>query len=146
FACANAATTGGYANTFVLNNIFSDGIYVTGCSAWLQTTLIGGWDYNLSTPPNIPNPAWFLPHNIKSTTNQWTSVQGMSFALPSGSQAINAALDTSSTFTLNGKSFSALPDSATKVGTGWSIGALEYGVAGSPPPLQPASGLHVVGP
>jgi len=126
FVSSNTGSAGGLTNLFVLNNIFSDGVYVTGSSSWLTTTKIGGWDYNLSTPPNISNPTWFGGNNIKATTNIWTSAEGMDFKLPIGSQAISVALDTSSTFTLNGRSFSALPDTATLLESAWDMGAYEF--------------------
>ena len=125
FVSANTVSAVGMTNTFVINNVFSDGVYVTGSAGWLLTTKIGAWDYNLSTPPNITDPAWFGTHNIKSTTNQWVNVLGMDFSLPTGSQAIDQALDTSSTFTLNGVSYPALPDTGTQIGSGWDMGAFE---------------------
>ncbi len=134
FVSANTAAAGGLTNTYVLNNIFSDGVYVTGSQAWLSTSLIGAWDYNLSSPTGIANPAFFGPHNIKSATNQWANVSGMSFALPPGSQAIGAALDTSSTFVLNGKTFPALPGAPSV-----DMGAVDYRRR-----IDPPQNLHVV--
>lgn len=125
FVDSKTASVGGMTNTFILNNVFSDGVYVTGSAAWLLTTKIGVWDYNLSTPPNISNPAFFGAHNIKQGANVWPSSQGMDFTLPPDSPAIEAALDTSGSFTLSSVTYPALPDTATKLGAQWDMGALE---------------------
>ena len=51
---------------------------------------------------------------------------GMSFAIPAGSQAINAAIDVTVPFSVEGVSYPALPVTPiTKTGTAWDIGAYE---------------------
>ncbi len=122
FVDSKTASVGGMTNTFVLNNIFSDGVYVTGSAAWLTTTKIGAWDYNLTTPPIITDPAWYGVHNLKLGVNQWASVQGMDFALPADSPAVSTALDTSGSFTLAGATRASLPDTGVQVGAAWDMG------------------------
>jgi len=126
---------GGLTNTHFLNNLISSTEYIDGGNSdiqfWTNASMIKTYDYNLVTPPypTFPastNPAWFASHNIKSTTNQWVNTLGMSFAIPSGSQAINAAIDVTVPFSVEGVSYPALPVTPiAKTGTDWDIGAYE---------------------
>lgn len=132
-----AEAHGGIPGCRFLNNIMSDCEYSdkgnVSSSFWTNVAMVGIFDYNLVTPPSVaPDAGWFEANNIKSTTNQWLNVEGMSFALPINSQAINAAIDVTQSFTINGTNYSALPyGSDVKVGPAWDMGALEAGYVGN---------------
>jgi hypothetical protein len=124
---------------YMLNNIISDTpCCLASSSFYANASYLGAFDYNLVKPLG-GGAAWYGSHNLSASTSIWPSVPGMSFQLPFGSSAIDSALDTTQNFTLGGTTYSALPDDATKYGTAWDMGALEF-----TPFLQPATGLHVI--
>lgn len=127
---ANAISFGGTPNFRMLNNVLSapsfNALLYFPSDFETNTTYVGACDYNVM--PSHVAIAWLGAGNIVSAS-QYANTPAMSFVLTNGSVAINAALDTSSSFTLSEPSgtntFSALPDTATKVGSGWDMGALE---------------------
>ncbi|MEI7935619.1 MAG: right-handed parallel beta-helix repeat-containing protein [Verrucomicrobiota bacterium] len=126
-----AVGRGGCPGIRLLNNDFCDVTYPFGFhtgvyNGWFTTNMIGLCDYNL-TPTLSPAPDWYGTNNIQSATPEWTNVEGMTFASSSGSKAIDAAIDVTVPFTINGTSYPALPSGPEqKVGPAWDIGAYEF--------------------
>lgn len=125
--------SGGATNTFFFNNIINNNPYMYCYTDWDNAALLGAVDYDM-----IPTNSWdarsvaFLgPNTVTNAGPVWTNTYGMSFAIPSDSLAIDAAIDTTSPFVLNGRNLPAMPDFVSAVGGGLDIGALEY----SAPPI-----------
>lgn len=150
-ANANAEEAGGAQQFRFVNNIFSGGSQFAGAySAEFFTNgppmMCGGFDYNLMRTNYVDEPgvyttniAWFGDENIQTGTDEWVTGSIIPLlTLSSGSMAANSALDVHSTFTFLGTEYPALPDTATKSGTAWDIGALEY-----TPPAATANTLRV---
>jgi hypothetical protein len=134
-----AAGSGGITNCHFLNNIASDAQYLDGESFgganygfWTNSAMVGNFDYNLVTPPyptypTTNTPAWFGTNNIMANQLVWVNASNMSFQLPAGSAAINAAFDVTQPFTIGGTTYPALPVTGEiRVGSAWDIGAMEY--------------------
>lgn len=131
-----AQLNGGLPGFRYLNNITSGTLYVNpnswGTWMWTNPAALGLFDYNLVAPitpvfisPN-PEAAWWKSHNITNAVAVWATAKGTSFALPSGSSAIDAALDVTVPFT-DGASYPALPNTPiSKTGPAWDMGAFEY--------------------
>jgi hypothetical protein len=122
---ANVESQGPTPNLRFLNNIWSTNIYFDGPPGFSTDANATVFDYNYITPASASSAAWVGPHTIKAT-NQWANVHGMNFILPPASKAIDAALDTSIGFSVGGQNFLPLPDTATKHGQYWDMGALEF--------------------
>lgn len=131
---------GGMTNGHIINNIASDTapFYFNTSSMGTSANNLGDFAYNMLK--TATHPAWYGAGNIDQSTNEWASTPAMSFALVTGSPAIGAAIDTSSSFTLQSISYPALPDTAVKIGLAWDMGALEFV---PPPPV--ATGVLDVG-
>lgn len=124
----------GATNCHLINNIFDQTPYVYDNSGTrTNADLVASADYNLIYPEQAYR-AWFGENNITNSAAEWSNDVGMSFAIGSSSLAVGAALDVfSGNFTVQGDTYSALPDisGTTKSGSAWDIGALEY----SAPPI-----------
>lgn len=125
-----------------VNNVFS------GVTSWINNInidfftdagMVGAFDYNELTPPYLTYPtdqlpAWAGEHNVISGNPEWDVSSMPNWILSSAaSPAVDAALDTTGSFTLQGDNFSALPvNGEEKVGPAWDIGALEHDVSLKP--------------
>jgi hypothetical protein len=125
FLSSECEEIGGLVDFRFINNIVSSSPYYDAQIGFITSSwMMGGFDYNLLTPPWVTyptadDPEWFGAHNIKSATNAWANTYGMSFALPSNSQAIDAGADIPALYP-------ALPMTGSKSGGVWDIGAVEY--------------------
>lgn len=125
----------GMSKVYLVNNVFDNGRFVLSWDPfWSSSTQMGACDYNLRQIclyPNTSPAAWEQAHEIVNAGPFWpNNVIPMSWGLPANSPARDAALDLTTSFTLNGNSFSALPtDGTVKRGPSWDIGAVEMGSA-----------------
>lgn len=140
----DAMTSGGITNSHFINNVFSGTEFIetesmagAGQEFLTNAAMVGDFAYNMITPPfntypTTNDPAWYAASNIKAASPVWTTNSVPDFVLPSGSPAINAALDLTQPFTLQGIVYPALPTNSTvKVGPSWDMGALEAGYLGN---------------
>lgn len=136
------------SNVRWVNNIWSShyqNLFLGSGPLKTNATYVGGWDYSIAANahPDASDPAWWGSSNIAESAAIWETNSVPDFILSSGSSAIDSALDTTASFTLKGTNYSALPqNSASKVGSAWDIGALEY----TPPPSTPVTGKRQRGP
>lgn len=125
---ADVFDLGELTNSVIVNNIFSGPVWFYADDTHWQSNWVGGFDYNLlagpwTTYPNTNAPAFYGAHNIYTNNVIWNSTAGMSFPTPA--QALNTGLDVTSSFSLNGHTFAALPSGATIGGAAWDMGAHE---------------------
>lgn len=124
---AFAYAKSGMTNTWWCNNVFSGSPYwYSDNSAWKTSTV--NFDYNiLRVPfPDYPStnvPAWFGASNVVFTTNFWSTSRGTD---PIALAIFDRGINTESTFTLNGASRAALPDSLLLTVGNKESGAYEF--------------------
>jgi hypothetical protein len=103
----------GMLNTRFINNVFSsDGFLSAKQPGWHEPDRIDVFDYNWvgGKQRYTPNPAWFGPNNIEAWDEQmWDASSIPDFKLPAGSAALNAGIDLSSSFTIDGRTYDPLP-------------------------------------
>lgn len=88
----------------ILNNVFStDRVVFNG---W--PLKMGVYDYNWQYKDCVCTP-WTGTHTITSTSQLWAPGSMPSFILPAYSAPLNAGIDASASFTVQGRSFRALP-------------------------------------
>ena len=119
-----SATTGKFQNTWFVNNIFSNALF------W-QPILSGDtfdphFDYNLAVSPDSLSARW-LGLNVKVSSNRvWGNPPD--FKLPANNPAIDAGIDLSKNWVIDGLTKPALPSMAAGYfsGTAPDLGAYEY--------------------
>ena len=123
-----------------LNNIFSNMEYYHTYELGFVTnkSMLGVFDYNLVIPPfpSYPittDPAWFGVHNKKLQNPIWSTAGIPDFVLPSGSEAIDAGIDLSRQFAIDGVAYPGLPgmNEGYFSGSAPDIGACEYNPQGA---------------
>ena len=103
----------GMLNTRFINNIFSsDGFLSAMRPGWHEPDRIDVFDYNWvgGNQRYKANPAWFGSHNIEAWGEQmWDASSIPDFKLPAGSAGLNAGINLSKTFTIDGRTYGPLP-------------------------------------
>src|SRR3990167_5375589 len=110
-------------------------------------SMLGIFDYNIVTPPPLDYaasepPAWFGSHNVRMQSPVWGTATIPDFTLTAGSPAINAGVDLSRPFTVDGVSYNVLPGMSAGYfsGSAPDIGAYEYVSGGIPTPINGSCG------
>ena len=103
----------GMLNTRFINNIFSsDGFLAAMRPGWHEPNRIDVFDYNWvgGNQRYKTNPAWFGENNIEAWGEQmWDATSILDFKLPPDSAALNAGIDLSKSFTIDGRTYGPLP-------------------------------------
>jgi hypothetical protein len=109
--------------------------------------MVGVYDYNAVTPPHVAYPAydpgaWFGAHNVRLGAAIWGLTSIPDFSLSVGSSAIDAGIDLSQSFTVEGTTYPALPGMTGGYyqGSAPDIGAYEYASVEAPTPPAPVPG------
>jgi hypothetical protein len=102
---------GGLPNVHMINNIFSSRMSLTYVSGFTEDeSMMGSFDYNWVGGTFTVVPAWFGPNNVNARNRRiWSALSLPNFRLPSNSDAIDAGIDLSRPFVVNGRVHSPLP-------------------------------------
>lgn len=134
FGPGGTSTSGcGMSNTYFLNNIFSGGDFCRARIKFMsEKSSVAAFDYNWvggTYPPKEKFPAWFGPHNVNAQNQLlWDITSIPDFRLPENSTARAIGIDLSKPYTIDGRTYPALPGMEPGYFSGKApdAGALEY--------------------
>jgi hypothetical protein len=102
-----------------------------------NASLMGIYDYTFGTNPfshyDPQYPVWYGGHNLNQSSPLWDLSVVPDFSLESDSIAIDAGIDVSKSFTINGTTYDSLPgmEPGYFLGDGPDMGAVEYNRSGA---------------
>jgi hypothetical protein len=134
-----AVAKGGLPNVLFVNNVISTQRAMNyGETFFVDPDMVGGFDYNwIGTDYSLIDvPAWAGTNNIYTDGIIWPSSGITDFSLSENSEAIDAGIDLSQSFTIKDKTYDPLPgmEPGYYSGSAPDIGACEYN-QGSPEPV-----------
>lgn len=141
FYPGGAIDNGGLPGIVFLNNIFSSPrMFYAAADFFTNENMVGVFDYNWAGGEHPRgHGVWYGDHNIDAEGQyMWDNSQIPDFQLPEGSPAMNAGIDLSSPFTIDGVTYDPLPgmDPGYYSGSKPDLGALYQPAGYNDPDIQ----------